>query len=62
MARDIVPLDPWKDKCPWCHKPLLIERSLAVYEGGEAEQFEGLKKDGRVSAEAIRKKKYHPKG
>ena len=46
MAQDIVPLEPWRDKCPWCSKPILVEHQMAVYEGGESvEQFVGLAKD-----------------
>lgn len=46
MARDIVPLDPWQDKCPWCGKPILVDHQLAVYDDGESEQFVGLRRDG----------------
>jgi hypothetical protein len=45
MAQDIIPLDPIRDKCPWCGKPVLIERSLAVHNGGDTEQYDGIKRD-----------------
>jgi hypothetical protein len=45
MAQDIIPLDPIKDKCPWCGKPVLIEHSLAVHDGGDTEQYDGIKRD-----------------
>ncbi len=45
MAQDIIYLDPWKDKCPHCNKPILIEHQFADYGMGEgSEQFIGLKK------------------
>lgn len=43
MAKDVVPLDPWKSKCPWCGKSLLVDHQLAVYEDSESEQFIGLR-------------------
>ena len=43
MAQDVVPLDPWEDKCPWCEKPILVGHQLAIYEDGSAEQFIGLR-------------------
>ncbi len=45
MAKDIVQLDPWEDKCPWCKKPILVGHQLVFYEDSESEQFVGLKKD-----------------
>jgi len=56
MAKDVVPLDPWKDKCPWCGKPILADHQLAVYEDSESEQFVGLRqgKDEDVCADCGR--------
>ena len=48
MARDIIPLEPWADKCPWCGKPILVEHQLAVYDDGESEQLAGLRKGKEV--------------
>lgn len=45
MAKDIIALDPWKSKCPWCGKPILVEHQLAIYEGSESEQFLGLERE-----------------
>ena len=46
MAQDVVPLEPWKDKCPWCGRPILIKRQLVVYEDdSDYIQFVGLAKN-----------------
>ena len=42
MARDIISMEPKEAVCPHCKGKVLIRYSIAVYDGGDAFQFDGL--------------------
>lgn len=53
MAKDIISMEPWHDKCPQCGRLIMAHYQIAVYEDNDSTQFLGLKMPTKEELESI---------